>query len=112
MPDRPANPMRGEAGLNTFAGSFIFRPSFEALTAAEEELGSLFGLVERAADGQLLLSEVIALFWHCTNNKPDNPERGDFATALTAMGLAQLTPPLKILLKQILTGKAPDDQAV
>ena len=35
------------------------------LVRAEEELGSLFALVERAGQGELLLSEIAALFWFC-----------------------------------------------
>ena len=37
------------------------RPTFTALVAAEEELGPLFALVERAGAGQLKLSEMAAL---------------------------------------------------
>ncbi len=42
----------------------MLRPSFAALVAAEEELGPLFALVERAAEGELALSEIAALFDH------------------------------------------------
>ena len=41
--------------------TLVLRPSFGALVAAEEELGSLFELVERAAEGALRLSEIAAL---------------------------------------------------
>ena len=62
---RSANPARGEAMLHFGDDGILLRPTFAALVAAEEELGPLFALVERAASGQLKLSEMVALFWHC-----------------------------------------------
>lgn len=94
------------------SGPYILRPSFEALIAAEEELGSLFGLVERAAEGKLLLSEIITFFWYMMVDRPEDFDRETFGEALTALGLARLTPPLKILLKQILAGQTPDDKTI
>jgi hypothetical protein len=44
-----ANPARGEAALLIAGEILVLRPSFEALVAAEEELGPLFALIERAA---------------------------------------------------------------
>src|SRR3546814_13247409 len=49
----------------------VLRPSFAALVAAEAELGPLFALVERAADGGLTLNELAALFWHCIVDRPE-----------------------------------------
>ena len=48
---RSANKARGEASLLLDSGAVVLRPSFAALVAAEEELGPLFALVERAAAG-------------------------------------------------------------
>ncbi len=79
------------------------RPSFAALVAAEAELGPLFGLVERAAGGQLSLGEMAGLFWHCLD--PRAVEREAFSEALVAGGLAAATPALKTLLTQILAGR-------
>jgi Phage tail tube protein, GTA-gp10 len=79
------------------------RPSFAALIAAEEELGSLFALVERAADGKLALSEMVGLFWHCLECR-DGVQRNDFGEAVMRGGLAKATPALRILLGQILGG--------
>ena len=62
---RPANPIRGEAAIPIGGRDYVLRPTFTALVAAEEELGSLFALVERAGEGRLRLAEVAALFWHC-----------------------------------------------
>jgi hypothetical protein len=44
-----ANAVRGEASLRVGGEALVLRPSFAALVAAEAEIGSLFGLVERAA---------------------------------------------------------------
>jgi hypothetical protein len=95
-----ANKLRGEAVV---AGR-VLRPSFTALVAAEEELGPLFALVERAASGQLRLAEMVALFWHCLINR-DGALRADFGEAVMAGGLAGATPALRILLGQILGGR-------
>jgi hypothetical protein len=96
-----ANPARGEAGLVVGGQAIVLRPSFAALVAAEEELGSLFALVERAAEGRLMLREVAALFWHCA---PEGVAREAVGTAVAEMGLARTAPVLKGLLRQILQG--------
>lgn len=100
-----ANPARGEATIEFENAALLLRPSFAALVAAEGELGSLFALVERAAEGRLALGEMIVLFWHCLSERPADLTREAFGEALIAQGLAALTPILKILLGQILSGK-------
>ena len=104
MSDR-ANSLRGEAELLVDGERLILRPSFTALVAAEEELGSLFDLVERAANGRLMLSEIAVLFWHVIRDRPTDLTRENFGEAMMAQGLAGVTPALKILLKQILQGR-------
>ncbi|MFC4291504.1 GTA-gp10 family protein [Sphingorhabdus arenilitoris] len=94
------NAMRGEAQV----AGYKLRPSFTALVAAEEELGPLFALVERAAAGQLKLSEMTALFWHCAQGHT-GINRAEFSDAVAEAGLAAATPALKILLGQILNGQ-------
>ena len=94
-----ANSVRGEAVV----AGHVLRPTFTALVAAEAELGPLFALVERAADGRLALSEMVALFWHCRTQ--DNLRREAFAEAVVAGGLAAATPALRRLLSQILQGR-------
>ena len=94
------NAARGEAEV----AGFMLRPSFSALVAAEEELGPLFALVERAAAGELKLSEMVALFWHTRSNTAE-VARDDFADAVVRAGLAAATPALKSLLGQILGGR-------
>lgn len=99
-----ANPERGEAALEIGGDVLALRPSFGALVAAEAELGPLFDLVERAADGKLSLGDMAALFWHCQVDR-ERMDRGTLGEAMLAVGLARLTPVLKTLLQQILAGK-------
>lgn len=98
-----ANAVRGEAQIMLAGAALLLRPSFAALVAAEEELGPLFALVERAADGGLKLAELAGLFWHCLTDKPS--DRDAFCEALVELGLAALTPALRVLLGQILRGR-------
>ena len=84
---------------------WVLRPSFAALVAAEDELGPLFALVERAASGGLKLSEMVALFWHCLKERHPDLTRETFGEAVSAAGLASATPALKVLLGQILAGR-------
>ena len=98
---RLANPARGEASV----AGIMLRPSFAALVAAEEELGPLFAFVERAAAGQLKLSEMVALFWHCRFDAAADLSRDAFSESVADAGLAAATPALKMLLGQILGGQ-------
>jgi hypothetical protein len=100
-----ANAARGEAALALGGETLVLRPSFEALVAAEEELGPLFALVERAAEGGLRLSEVAALFWHCVSDRPEWCTRQRLGAAVAESGLAKVTPILRTLLTQILQGR-------
>ena len=97
--------MRGEAALVVGGERLTLRPTFEALVAAEEELGPLFALVERAAEGRLKLGEIAALFWHCAVDRPEALTRERVGAAIAEQGLAQATPVLKVLLTQILQGR-------
>jgi len=98
-----ANPYRGEAALTVAGTAALLRPSFAALVAAEEELGPLPALVERAAKGELRLAEMAALFWHCLADR-DGLSREELGEAVLAMGLAACAAPLRTLLRQILGG--------
>lgn len=100
-----ANPARGESALVIGGVAHRVRPTFEALVAAEGELGSLFALVERAAAGQLRLAELVALFWHCLAAR-DGVTRDDLGQTVIALGLAEASKPLRTLLAQILQGEA------
>lgn len=102
---RPANPARGEASLTVGGEALLLRPSFAALVAAEEELGPLFALVERAAERRLGLAEMAALFFHCAADRPEGCTRERIGQAIAERGLAKATPALKALLTQILQGR-------
>ena len=99
-----ANIHRGEAGLRVGGEAIVLRPSFAALVAAEGELGPLFALVERAAEGRLGLGELVALFWHCWRDRPAGATRDALGDAVADAGLAAATPALRVLLQQILAG--------
>lgn len=101
----PPNPARGEAALRVAGETLVLRPTFAALIAAEEELGPLFALVERAAAGRLGLGELVALFWHCLRERPAGLTREAFGEGVAAAGLAAATPALRVLLEQILSGR-------
>ena len=98
------NPLRGEAAIPVAGRARLLRPSFAALIAAEDELGPLFALVERAGQGELRLSEMAALFWHCLAER-GGISREDVGDAVLALSLAEAAKPLRILLGEILKGR-------
>ena len=104
-PSTAANPHRGEASLPFADRPRTLRPSFSALVAAEEELGPLFALVERAGAGELKLAEMTALFWHCLADR-EGLTREQLGDTVASLGLAACAKPLRSLLAQILQGSA------
>ncbi|MEG8014534.1 gene transfer agent family protein [Sphingomonas sp. 22R3R2A-7] len=100
-----ANSLRGEGALRVSGETLVVRPSFAALVAAEDELGPLFALVERAAAGKLGIGEMVALFWHCLRDAPEGLTRERLGEAVVEAGLAAATPVLRGLLRQILAGR-------
>ena len=98
-----ANPHRGEASLLIGGAPHVLRPSFAALIAAEEELGPLLALVERASAGEMRLSEIAGLFWHCLADRRELT-REQVGEAVIRQGLAPSAKPLRALLGQILQG--------
>jgi len=101
-----ANAYRGEAILRVGGEAITIRPSFAALVAAEEELGPLFALVERAAEGRISVSEIATLFDHLTREgRPVAIDRSRIGEAIVELGLAKVSPQLKIVLSQILRGR-------
>lgn len=101
-----ANPYRGEASLTVGGETVVIRPSFGGLVAAEEELGPLFSLVERAAEGKLALGEMAALFDHLSRDgRPAGITRERIGQAIVEQGLAGVSPQLKLVLGQILQGR-------
>ena len=99
------NAARGEAQLRVGGADLVLRPTFTALVAAEEELGPLFALVERAAGGSLSLADLVGLFWHCLHERPSGLTRDVLGEAVIRQGLAGVTPALRVLLGQILQGR-------
>lgn len=102
-----ANPLRGEASLRIAGQTYVLRPSFSALVAAEAELGPLYQLVERAAAGALSLTEITSLFWHCLEHlQAQVPAitKQAVGEAIVAQGLAASMMPMRSLLGQILKG--------
>lgn len=99
-----ANPLRGETALMVAGVSYVLRPTFEHLVLAEAELGSLFALVERAAQGALTLAEMTALLWHCMPIET-RPDRAAVGQALLALGLVAATQPVRAVLAQVLQGE-------
>jgi len=102
---RAVNAYRGEASIEVAGERLLLRPSFGALVAAEEELGSLFAMVERAAEGLLKLSEIAALFDHLSRGRAPAITRERIGEAVIETGLARVTPTLKLVLTQILQGR-------
>jgi hypothetical protein len=100
-----ANPYRGEASLEVGGEALVLRPTFGALVAAEEELGPLFGLAERAAEGRLGLSEIVALFDHVAKDRPAGITRERIGEAVVERGLAGVAPVLRVVIGQILQGR-------
>ncbi len=99
---QPANVLRGEVALRLDGRDLVLRPSFAALVAAEEELGPLGALIERAAAGDLRVRDMASLFWHCAQDRPES--RADFEADLIAEGLATLLPVYRALLARIFGG--------
>ncbi len=99
-----ANPHRGEAAITVCGEKLVLRPSFTALVAAEQELGSLFTLVDRAAGGELTLQEIAALFDHLSAQRSAAIGRAQIGQAVVELGLARTTPVLRVVLGQILQG--------
>lgn len=85
--------------------AWVIRPSFTALVAAEAEIGPLFAVVEKAADGQLAMTDMAALIWHCWAARPDDWTRERLGDALLAEGLAKQMPVMRQIFSQILQGR-------
>lgn len=85
--------------------TLLIRPTFAALVAAEQELGPLFSLTERAAEGKTTLAEIATLTWHCLHEPPAAITRDLVGEAIVEGGLAAAMPMLRVILTQILQGR-------
>jgi len=94
-----ANAVRGEISLQLGGRMLTLRPSFSALVAAENEIGSLFQLLDRAAAGDVRLADLGPLFWHCCASEFDS--RAAFESALLRQGPAALLPSYRALLEAV-----------
>lgn len=103
--NKPANTLRGETHLRIGDEQYVLRPSFENLVAAEEELGSLFAMVERASQGSLTIAEISTLLWHCLPHT-GRPTREEAGEAVLNIGLIEATHPVRAVLAQVLQGRA------
>jgi len=99
------NNARGEAGFALGERTLIVRPSFAALVAAEEELGPLLALADRAAEGRLTLAEMAALIWHCLVER-DGLTLDNVGEALVAQGVGEALPAVRAILRQVLSGSS------
>ncbi len=97
--------MRGEAALVLGGATYVVRPSFAALVAAEVEVGPLLALADRAAEGRLTLAEIAALLWHCLADR-EALTREALGEALVAQGVGAALPALRAILRQVLSGSA------
>jgi hypothetical protein len=100
-----ANIWRGEVALTLGEAVLSVRPSFAALVAAEAEIGPLFALVDKAADGTFGLGDMAALIWHCLADMPEGWSRDDLGEALLSEGLAKQMPVMRQIFRQILQGR-------
>jgi hypothetical protein len=81
---------------------FQLRPSFSALVAAEGEVGSLFRLLHRAGAGDVRLTEMGTLFWHCLAER--DGDRAAFEQRVLEAGPVALLRPYRALLAAIFGG--------
>lgn len=100
-----ANPYRGETSFAVDGQDLLLRPTFASLVAVEDEIGSLFALVERASEGSLTIAEMSAILWHCAPEET-RPDRDRFGSAILSCGLIEATKPVRAILAQVLQGQA------
>ena len=103
---RGARAMLRAAGLTCWAALLVGFCGVLIVTnpgADTFQIGALFALVERAGAGQLRITEMAALFWHCIDRR-EGLTREQVGEAVLEAGLAAAAKPLRTLLGQILQG--------
>lgn len=98
------NPLRGELEVVLAGRTVRLRPTFAALVRAEAEAGSLALLLERAAAGDVRLSDMAALLWACADGCWPAEDRAAFESALVEAGIGGLLPAYRGLLAQAFAG--------
>jgi hypothetical protein len=98
--------VRGEVSLRLPSAERVLRPTFAALVAAETEVGSLLGLLDRAGAGDLRLGDMGPLFWHSLMPGDHACDRAAFEAELLQVGLAGLVGPYRQLLAAIFRSPA------
>ncbi len=99
-----ANLARGEVGLSLPSGACVLRPTFSSLVSAEEEVGSLLALLDRAGCGDVRLGDIGPFFWHALRRPVPWPDRAQFEAELVDVGLKALLPPYRQLLAAVFGG--------
>lgn len=99
-----ANPLRGEVSLELSSSTLVLRPTFTALVAAEAEVGSLLGLLDRAGSGDVRLGDLGPLFWHSLKREGPEMDRAAFEAELMQTGLSRLLQPYRQLLAAVCGG--------
>jgi hypothetical protein len=112
----PANPHRGEISVTLGGADYVLRPTFEAMVAIEEQIGSLIDLaaqVESKASGltikqlSVIVGECIKAHGRETGNKLTAGTRAEVvAKMIYETGLLKVYPVLGPLLTAMLTGGA------
>ena len=101
-----ANPYRGEIGIVLGDKTICIRPTFEAIVAAEKELGSVVGLAMDAADGKVGFAAMALFLWYLIGTPEDSrPEQEDFGKDLLALGIAKVAEIFRDVLTLILNGR-------
>lgn len=100
--ERTANPLRGEVALTLNGRAFTLRPSFAAIVAVEERLGSVIALALKASKGELGLRETTALLWETLDQRSLSED--ELGHLILEEGLAAVAPTVSALLAAILKG--------
>lgn len=105
-----ANPARGEVALSLGAHDFVLRPTFEALMQIEEELGSVFALIERVSENQVRLSDIVCVVWLCAVAGGADLGREDMGRLIVKDGMTKVTPAFRAVLLMALAGRQDGDE--
>lgn len=93
------NPHRGDLSFAVDGRTYVLRPTFAAVVAAEQEIGSLLALAAQAQNG-LSFEKAVALLHHChLAADPAGPDREAFGAILMEHGFM----PSLALFKQLMT---------